>query len=311
MNAFAIAALVGVTLSALGGVDTPASAQPLAVFPEAMSCGPPNCLLADSRRITLDRISVEVVGSGPDVILIPGLASSRETFKRTAERLKGRYRLHLVQVAGFAGEPARANASGPVVGPTTEEISAYIHDEGLKKVAVIGHSLGGVMALELAIDHPDQVGKVMIVDTLAFYTELFAGPHATAEGAKPYAVAMASRMLSASDADYAKSSAQLVPMMTASAADQPRVLTWTLASARPTVAMAIQEDMTTDLRPKMSSITAPVTVIYEAPLANLIKADYSPVANKTLIAAAPNAKHFIMFDDPAGFDAAVDGFLKP
>jgi hypothetical protein len=27
-------------------------------------------------------------------------------------------------------------------------------------------------------------------------------------------------------------------------------------------------------------------------------------------AAAPGAKHFIMFDDPAGFDAAADGFLK-
>jgi pimeloyl-ACP methyl ester carboxylesterase len=298
MNRFAIAALVGLTLSGLGAVQTPASAQSLAAAPEATSSDP-HALFADSRMITLDRISVEVVGSGPDVVLIPGLASSRQTFKRTAERLKGRYRLHLVQVAGFAGEPARANASGPVLDPTTDEISAYIKDEGLKKVAVIGHSLGGVMAL-----------KLVIVDALAFYTELFAGPHATADGAKPYAVAMASRMLAASDADYAKSSAQLTPMMVASTADQPRILAWTLTSARPTVAMAIQEDMTTDLRPKMASITVPVTVIYEAQLANLMQADYASVPTKTLIAATPSAKHFIMFDDPTGFDAAVDGFLK-
>jgi pimeloyl-ACP methyl ester carboxylesterase len=166
------------------------------------------------------------------------------------------------------------------------------------------------MALELAIDHPEQVDRVMIVDALAFYTELFAGPQATADGAKPYAAVMASRMLASSDADYAKSSAQLVPMMTATEAEQPRVLAWTLASARPTVAMAIQEDMTTDLRPKMASINVPVTVIYEAPLAKLMQADYGPVQAKTLIAAAPDAKHFIMFDDPTGFDAAVDGFLK-
>jgi pimeloyl-ACP methyl ester carboxylesterase len=309
MNKIAIAALVGLTLSGFAAVQTPASAQTPAVFPDAMSSDP-HALFADSRMITLDRISVEIVGSGPDVILIPGLASSRETFKHTAERLKGRYRLHLIQVAGFAGEPARANASGPVVGPTTDEISAYIRHEGLKKVAIMGHSLGGVMALELAIDHPDQVDKVMIIDALAFYTELFAGPHATAEGAKPYAVAMASRMLAASDADYAKSSAQLTPMMVASTDYQPRILAWTLTSARPTVAMAIQEDMTTDLRPKMASITAPVTVIYESQLASLVQADYAPVPNKTLIAAAPSAKHFIMFDDPNGFDAAVDGFLK-
>jgi pimeloyl-ACP methyl ester carboxylesterase len=197
-----------------------------------------------------------------------------------------------------------------VLRPTTEEISAYIHRQGLKKVAVIGHSLGGLMALELAMDHPDQVGKVMIVDTLAFYTQLFAGPQATVEGAKPYAAAMASRMLSASDAQYAQGAAQMTPMMVASPIYQPKVLSWSLASARPTVAMAIQEDMTTDLRPKMASLAVPVTVIYEVPLANLIQSDYAPVPNKTLIAAAPGAKHFIMFDDPAGFDAAVDGFLK-
>jgi pimeloyl-ACP methyl ester carboxylesterase len=122
---------------------------------------------------------------------------------------------------------------------------------------------------------------------------------------------MASRMLGATDAQYAQGAAQMTPMMVASPAGQARVLAWSVASARPTVVMALQEDMTTDLRPKISSITVPVTVIYEVPLANLILSDYAPVPNKTLIAAAPGAKHFIMLDDPAGFDAAVDGFLKP
>ncbi|HST92887.1 MAG TPA: alpha/beta hydrolase, partial [Brevundimonas sp.] len=35
-----------------------------------------------------DRLSVEIVGSGPDVILIPGFASSREVWRTEAERLK-------------------------------------------------------------------------------------------------------------------------------------------------------------------------------------------------------------------------------
>jgi hypothetical protein len=125
-----MAAIVGLTLSGLSAPHGSALAQtpssPGAVAPDA------NRLFADSRLVTLDRISVEVVGAGPDVILIPGLASSRETFKRTAERLKGHYRLHLIQVAGFAGEPARGNASGPVLGPTTDAISAYIAGAGLK-----------------------------------------------------------------------------------------------------------------------------------------------------------------------------------
>ena len=85
-----------------------------------------NRLFPDSKLIAGDRISVEVIGKGPDLILIPGLASSRDTWKATADRLKGRYRLHLVQVAGFAGDPPGANKDGPVVVPVAEAIDAYV-----------------------------------------------------------------------------------------------------------------------------------------------------------------------------------------
>src|ERR1700754_235231 len=50
-----------------------------------------------------DRLSVKVVGQGPDVILIPGFGCSREVWRTEAERLKATHRVHLVQLAGFAG----------------------------------------------------------------------------------------------------------------------------------------------------------------------------------------------------------------
>ena len=50
-----------------------------------------------------DRLSVEVIGSGPDVILIPGFGSSREVWRAEATRLAPTHRVHLVQLAGFAG----------------------------------------------------------------------------------------------------------------------------------------------------------------------------------------------------------------
>src|SRR5450432_17883 len=109
-----------------------------------------NRLFADSRLMVGDRISVEVIGAGPDLIFIPGLASSRETWRASAERLRGRFRLHLIQVAGFAGEPARANATGDVLIPTAEAIDAYIVETKLAPATLIGHSLGGTIALYLA-----------------------------------------------------------------------------------------------------------------------------------------------------------------
>ena len=269
-----------------------------------------NRLFADSRLVSGDRISVEVIGTGPDVVLIPGLASSRATFRGTAERLRGRYRLHLVQVAGFAGAAPQANASGPVYAPTVEAIRAYIVSAGLKKPAIVGHSLGGLMALQLAADHPDLPGKLLIVDALAFYTQLFAGPQATAAGAKPYADQITKGIRAATDPQFAQGAAQTASMMATAPVDQQTIARWSTASTRNVMATAMVEDMTTDLRPRMAAIAVPVTVIYEAPLAALIQADYAPVPHKTLIAAAPAAKHFLMFDDPAGFDAALDTFLK-
>src|ERR1700689_3481631 len=86
-----------------------------------------------------DRITVTVRGTGPDVLLLPGLACSTAVWDATAKHLEGHYRLHLVQVAGFAGSPARANAQGPVIQPTVEAIDAYIKTNHLKAPKVIGH----------------------------------------------------------------------------------------------------------------------------------------------------------------------------
>src|ERR1700749_1850920 len=98
----------------------------------------PNRLFADSKLVVRDRFSDEIVGKGPDLVLIPGLASSRVTWKATAERLRGHYRLPLIQTAGFAGEPARANAGGEVLIPTAEAIDAYLVEQKLTPATLIG-----------------------------------------------------------------------------------------------------------------------------------------------------------------------------
>ena len=91
--------------------------------------------------------------------------------------------------------------------------------------------------------------------------------------------------------------------------NQARLAGWMRATDRPVMVKAMQEDMTTDLRPLAARMSVPVTVIYEASLAPLMQADYAAVPRKTLVAAAPRARHFLMDDDPKGFDAALDAFL--
>ncbi len=276
----------------------------------------PNRLFGDSRLVTLDRISVEVVGQGPDVVFIPGLASSRSVWRATAERLRAHYRLHLVQVAGFAGEPARANATGPVVVPTAEAIDAYLVQAKLAPAVVVGHSLGGTMALWLAEHHPEHLKKALVVDALPLYgLVLLARPSATPEQLQQ--LAQIAKVSTLAAADYAAVMQPIVAGMVSTPADRQTVLQWSLDSDRGVVANALSEDIVLDLGPGLGAIRTPITLLYPdygpagAPLA-AIEATY-----RGAYASAPTIKlvridhslHFIMDDQPAAFAAALDAFL--
>ena len=299
--------------------DQYACAQDPSATPAATS-GASLKLFADSRIVQRGRISVEVVGRGPDLVLIPGLASSRETWRRTAERLRERYRLHLVQVAGFAGEPAGGNAQGsqpsPVLVPTAEDIDGYIRSAGLAPATVIGHSMGGTMALWLAENRPADIKRVLLVDALPFYGVLMGGPGATAENLKPMAEAMRSRM--SAPGDHGAAARPMIASMVTAPADVDRIVGWSSASDRLVAGQAVADDITLDMRPGLSAVRAPVTLIYpfdpkmgvpQAQWDALYASQYAPLPGAKLVKVEPS-RHFVMYDQPAKFDIALDAFLS-
>lgn len=262
------------------------------------------------------RFTVEVQGSGPAVILIPGLACSRAVYQQEAAKLTAHYRLYLVQINGFAGAPADANASGPLLAPVTAELAQYIEANHIEKPAIIGHSLGGLLGLMLAADHPGDVGRLMVVDAFPFFPAAF-NPTATPEQFAPQAAAMRQKIISESDAEFARSEAAALSRMVMSPPNLKLVTGWALASDRSVVAQAMYDDMTTDMRPKLADIHAPVTVLYPWNRGmglrrwddNLYQSAYATARNAWLV-RIDNSRHFIMLDQPQAFDAAVRQFLQ-
>ncbi|MGA2801762.1 MAG: alpha/beta hydrolase [Verrucomicrobiota bacterium] len=263
-----------------------------------------------------DRITVTVRGHGPDVLLIPGLASSSEVWDATASRLENRFRLHLIQVAGFAGSPSRANAQGPVIQPTVDAIDVYIKTNKLQAPKVIGHSLGGFMAEMLAAQHPEDVGGLMIVDALPFYGALFGAKDTSAIA--PQAAAMRDSVLAQTQDDYAKSETAFIHALVKSPDGYKQAVKWAIASDKSVVARATYEDMTTDIRPQLQKIKAPVTILHAwdslagiPPAASdrLYEESYAALPNKKIV-RIDDSFHFIMLDQPDKFAAEVDTFLK-
>ncbi|HEX4349349.1 MAG TPA: alpha/beta hydrolase [Verrucomicrobiae bacterium] len=263
-----------------------------------------------------DRITVTVRGQGPDVILIPGLASSGAVWNATAAHLEGHYRLHVVQVAGFAGLAVHANAQGPVIQPVIDAIDAYIKTNGLKAPKVIGHSLGGLAGMMLAAQYPEDVGKLMVVDSLPFYGVILGLKDAAA--ARSQAAAMRDSILAESQDDYAQGEKQFMPSLVKSPEGRKAAIAWAVASDKSVVARAMYEDMTTDIRPELHEIKLPVTVLYpwdsaagfpQAAVDGLYQGSFAPLPNKTMV-RVDGSFHFIMLDQPGLFAAQVDAFLK-
>ncbi|AOX08957.1 alpha/beta hydrolase [Pseudomonas putida JB] len=264
-----------------------------------------------------ERISVQVEGAGPDVILIPGLASSREVWAGLATTLRQQYRLHLVQVAGFAGSPAVPSVDGRVAAPVAEAVADYIRSQHLEAPAIVGHSLGGEVALMLGARHPERVGRLMVVDALPFYT-LLIDPTATAETASAQASTVRSAMLAAPAVQAEAMQRVAIDRLAKTAAVRPALVDAALRSDRQAVADATHELMITDLRPELGDIQAPLEVVYAYDSMYGIPA---ASVDATFVKAYAGARgvtfkridgsfHFIMLDQPLALAEAVVDFLR-
>lgn len=269
-----------------------------------------------SGEVTQDRISVVVEGTGADVILIPGLASSREIWAGLVSKLRQNHRLHLVQIAGFAGLPPVPDQEGVVAAPTADAIAAYIQRQRIEAPVIIGHSLGGEVALMLGARHPDRVGKLIVVDALPFYTLLF-DPSATSETATPQAARMRDAMLMASPEQNEAMQHASIARLAKTETHRPSLVGAAIKSDRETVANAVYELMTTDLRPEIGRIKAPVEVIYAydelygVPAANvdaMYRSAYVSIPDVSF-SRIDGSFHFVMLDQPERFSSAVMKFL--
>jgi pimeloyl-ACP methyl ester carboxylesterase len=253
------------------------------------------------------RISVEVRGSGPDVILIPGLASSRGVWNGTVAAVPG-YRYHLVQVAGFAGTAAAGNGAGRVAAPVADEIARYIAAHRLGRPAIVGHSMGGSIAMMIGARHPGVAGRVMVVDMLPSPARPFGIPPAAA---KPLARLIGGEMEGADR--LRRDLRSLVGRFGNSDWLQTR------NDAR-VVGRSVSELLSTDLTPELTRIRAPLTVVYACPArisyaCGTVSRAYASAYSKrpgTKLVRIERSGHTIMWDQPAAFQAELRTFLaKP
>jgi len=264
-----------------------------------------------------DRIIVETRGQGPDVIFIPGLGSTGAAWRQTADRLDDRYRVHLVTLRGFGGTAVAANAQGGLEGPAANEIRRYIHEARLDRPALIGHSMGGQIALRIAADGRERIGRVMVVDAAPFFPSLI-DEGATSDQIEPLARLGYQALMMFGD-QALQSQAAAMGADLGAAGDVLFKSLGLQGGDRRVLAQGLYEVMTVDLRLRLREITAPVTVVYgwSADSDNprnrvdaLFRAGFRNLRTPARFERIEGAEHQVMIDQPARFLSAVERFLS-
>jgi pimeloyl-ACP methyl ester carboxylesterase len=261
--------------------------------------------------------NVKVTGSGPAIILIPGLASSGEVWDETVAELSKSTECHVLTLPGFAGQPAIDLTSG-FLPEIEEEIASYIKNLN-QPVILIGHSLGGFLSLQLANENSELISKAIIVDSYPFYS-LAMNPAATVEMMEPMAKQMRTMVENASKEDFVKQQKAGLPIMTSSAHRIPLLVDWSAQSDQSTIAEALYELMITDYRGDLATLKIPILILgawYAAKdyglTAESVKSNFEMqygLAENVTIEMAPTAHHFIMWDNPEWFMDQIQTFIK-
>ena len=232
-------------------------------------------------------------GPGPALVLLPGWACIQTLWDGVIPFLSRLGRVVSLDFAGF-GSSTAGNRDW-TMGNFARDAQAVIEHLDLRDVALIGHSMGGAVALEAALLCRDQVKAVIGCDTFT-YTELYrrvdetviasAMPAYRQNFATTVRAVIGAYLLKTGDAELAEYVSDV------------------MAAARPDYAIPAMEHLLRwDLDDSLDRCPVPVSVVNARPfLADAAEAAYR---DRIAIRTIDNVGHFLMMEEPRAFAAAV------
>lgn len=222
----------------------------------------------------------EVVGKGSPVVLIHGLAGSTKWWARNVGALARKHEVHTVDLVGFGksagGRFVLAEAAGL--------LAEWMRRRGLRNASVVGHSMGGHIAVDLAAAHPELVERLVLVDAALNFS-----------GAPTPRLADVSKTL------------PYLPF-----AMLPVILPDAARAGLPTLARATMQIAKTDMRPILEQVRARTLIVWgeNDPCVPLDMAyELTRMLPCETLAVIKEAGHVPQWEQPLAFNAVVARFL--
>lgn len=108
-------------------------------------------------------VSLTRRGNGRPIVLLHDLASSQESFNALAEALEGR--MHVIQIDLLGHGASDLRPTDLSIAAQSEAVAEVLQDLGLEQTVLVGHSLGGSVAIRLAAYRPELAARLVLISS--------------------------------------------------------------------------------------------------------------------------------------------------
>jgi pimeloyl-ACP methyl ester carboxylesterase len=264
-------------------------------------------------------LHVDKFGSGAQaLVLIPGLGGGPWVWYDTIAKFSPNHTLYVITLPGFDGRPAAEEKS--LFAAFRRDFWAMLEAKKIQNPVVIGHSLGGTLAIALAEEHPERLAGIVAADGLPVFPML---ANATAAQRQAMAGQMAGTFAAFSPEELLAAQKRYMNTIGTNKPELVEPVARLQARSDPkAMAEWMREDLSDDLRSDLGKITIPLLEIMpydpgDGKQPPMYTREQTLDFYKSLVAGAPKAsvvaiapaRHFVMLDQPEAFYQAVTRFL--
>ncbi len=115
------------------------------------------------------KLNALVLGEGPDIIVMHGLFGMLDNWKSLSKRMAEKYRVHLLDLRNHGHSPQSEDWNYEVM---ADDVREYLEDNQIQRAEILGHSMGGKVAMCLAVRFPERLSRLIVVDISPRYYEV-------------------------------------------------------------------------------------------------------------------------------------------
>lgn len=248
-----------------------------------MAKGRPTSLTPHRVQGDVLTIAYETIGDGPPLVLLHGLFGSARWWRHNVPALAAHFRLYLIDLIGFGASRGRQRFT---LTSAASQLAVWMQRTGLPCASLVGHSMGGMIAADLAASRPELVERLVLVNAAAL--PLGRAYHRHACGLFGLLPSLRLGFL-------------------------PVLATDTLRAGPVTGVLAIRQLLAADITTRLAAIRAPTQLIWGAhdtlvPLR--VGVQLTALVPGARFAVIPRAGHNPMWECPEAFNQVALAFLR-